>query len=100
MHVITKSRIVDAQKRYPESSTALSAWFQLVKENEFRSFAELRSLFPSVDKVKNLYVFNVGGNKLRVICAIHFNRGKVFIGYVLTHQEYDLDRWKKQEGIQ
>lgn len=99
MHVITKSRIVEAQVKHPESSGALSAWYQLIKNNQFENFAELKKVFPSVDKVKNLYVFNVGGNKLRVICAIHFNRRKVFIRYVLTHKEYDQNRWKQQEGI-
>ena len=99
MHVITKSRIVDAQAKHNDSSGALSAWYQLIKANEFENYAEIMKVFPSIDKVKNLYVFNVGGNKLRVICAIHFNRRKVFIRYVLTHKEYDQNRWKQQEGI-
>jgi mRNA interferase HigB len=40
-------------------------------------------------------VFNVGGNKLRIICAVHFNTGKVFIRTVLNHTEYDRDAWKE-----
>jgi len=45
--------------------------------------------------VGNLVVFNIGGNKYRLIAAIHFNRGKVYIRDVLTHAEYDKERWKK-----
>jgi mRNA interferase HigB len=40
-------------------------------------------------------VFNIGGNKYRLIAAIHFNRQKVYIRHVLTHPEYDRGRWKK-----
>jgi mRNA interferase HigB len=39
-------------------------------------------------------VFNVGGNKFRVVCVIHFNRRKLFVRCVLTHKEYDLGKWK------
>jgi mRNA interferase HigB len=47
-----------------------------------------------VDKVGDLYVFNVGGNKLRIIAAIHFNRQKLYIRTILPHWEYDLEQWK------
>ena len=67
----------------------------LMKSNTFRSFAELRQTFPNADPVGNLIVFNVGGNKARLIAAIHFNRQKVYIRAVLTHQEYDDGKWKE-----
>lgn len=56
--------------------------------------------FSSVDKVRPLFVFDVGGNKLRIITAVHFNTGKVFIREALTHTEYDRSTWKQREGIQ
>jgi mRNA interferase HigB len=45
--------------------------------------------------VGNLTVFNVGGNKVRLISAIHYNRRKVYVRAVLTHREYDEQRWKE-----
>ena len=42
-----------------------------------------------------LVVFNIGGNKYRLITAIHFNRQKVYIRHVLTHEEYDRGAWKR-----
>ena len=45
-------------------------------------------------KVGDFIVFNIGGNKYRLITAIHFNRRKVYIRHVLTHQEYDRGAWK------
>jgi mRNA interferase HigB len=54
----------------------------------------MKAVFGSVDKVGNVYAFDVGGDKVRIIAAIHFNRSKVFVRYVLTHAEYDSGQWK------
>jgi len=79
---------------YPDSKNPLSRWFKAMKNHDFRNFAELHAVFPSADKVGDLFVFNIGGNKYRLIAAIHFNRGKIFIRRLLTHQEYDKGAWK------
>ncbi|WP_334310786.1 type II toxin-antitoxin system HigB family toxin [Dolichospermum circinale] len=69
-------------------------WLKIIESVSFQSFEELRSVFPNADLVANLIVFNIGGNKYRLIASIHFNRQKVYIRYILTHSEYDKDRWK------
>ncbi|WP_083915714.1 type II toxin-antitoxin system HigB family toxin [Thiofilum flexile] len=63
--------------------------------SSFQHFADLRTTFNSVDRVGSLYVFDVGGNKLRVITAIHFNTGRVFIRAILTHTDYDKGHWRE-----
>lgn len=65
-----------------------------MKPAEFSSFAELRSIFPAADQVGRLTVFNIGGNKARLIAAIHYNRRKVYIRAIMTHDEYDEGKWK------
>lgn len=100
MHIITQKRINDAKATYPETATGLDHWYKTMKTGHFRDFAELRLSFGSVDKVGKLFVFDIGGNKLRLIAAIHFNSGKVFIRHILSHTEYDRNHWKKQEGLQ
>jgi mRNA interferase HigB len=94
MHVITRKRLNEFAKLHPEVKTALAQWYKRIKRNEFASFVELRELFPSADQVGKLTVFNIGGNKVRLIAAIHYNRKKVYIRAVLTHAEYDEARWK------
>ena len=47
-----------------------------------------------VDRYGKFVIFDIGGNKYRLICAIHYNTGRVYIRHVLTHAEYDLDKWK------
>ncbi|MFM5887393.1 MAG: type II toxin-antitoxin system HigB family toxin [Dolichospermum sp.] len=95
MHVITRKRLNEFAKIHPDTKNALAQWYQLVKANEFRSFAELRQIFPSADQVGKLTVFNIGGNKVRLIAAIHYNRKKIYIRAVLTHLEYDQKKWKE-----
>lgn len=95
MHVITRKRLLDAAEVHSDCATAIDVWFRLMKHGRFGTFAELRSTFRSVDKVGDLYVFNVAGNKLRVVCAIHFNTGKVFIRHVMDHKSYDTGAWKR-----
>ena len=65
-----------------------------MQKTEFDSFAALRAVFPSADKLDRRTFFNLGGNKYRLITSIHFNRGKVYIRHVLTHAEYDRGDWK------
>ncbi len=70
-------------------------WFKIMQHTEFRTFNELRTTFPSADHVDNWIVFNIGGNKYRLIASIHFNRSKVYIRHVLTHQEYSRGAWQR-----
>ncbi|OBQ35687.1 MAG: hypothetical protein AN487_14985 [Anabaena sp. CRKS33] len=94
MHVISRKVLRQFWQEYPDSETALIRWLKIIESVSFQSFEELRSVFPNADLVANLIVFNIGGNKYRLLASIHFNRQKVYIRYILTHSEYDKDRWK------
>jgi mRNA interferase HigB len=95
MHVISRKALRLFWQRASESEQPLRRWHQLMTTTDFNSFAELRETFPSADMVDNLTVFNIGGNKYRLIASVHFNRYKVYIRHVLTHEEYDQGRWKQ-----
>jgi mRNA interferase HigB len=95
MHVITRQRINEFAAAHPDTKSALQHWYREIKINAFANFAELRAVFPAADQVGNLTVFNIGGNKVRLIAAIHYNRQKVYIRAVLTHNEYSRGRWKE-----
>ncbi len=94
MHIISRKTLRSFWQKYPDSQTALTRWFKIVQKTSFANFADLRATFPSADRVNDLIVFNIGGNKYRLITSIHFNRNKVYIRYVLTHREYDKGDWK------
>ncbi len=95
MHIITRRRLNEFAAKHPETNNALADWYRQMKGRNFLSIAELRELFPTADKVGKLTVFNIGGNKVRLVAAIHYNRGKVYIRAVLTHREYDAGKWKE-----
>jgi len=95
MHVISRKALQQFIRSHPESKTPLNAWFRIMSRQNFKSFNMLREIFPSADMVDNLVIYNIAGNKYRLIAAIHFNRQKLYIRDVLTHAEYDKERWKK-----
>jgi mRNA interferase HigB len=95
MHVISRKTVREFWERLPDSKASLARWFKIMQQTDFVSFGDLRRTFSSADLVDDLVVFNISGNKYRLIASIHFNRGKVYVRHVLTHQEYDRENWKK-----
>jgi len=95
MHIITRKRLNEFAEKFPETKNALADWYQQMRQNNFASIAEIREVFPSADKAGKLTVFNIGGNKVRLIAAVHYNRKKIYIRAVLTHKEYDAEKWKE-----
>ncbi len=95
MHIISRKALKNFAKQHPDSETTLNTWFRIVKTNNFKNFSMLRQVFPSADKVGHLIVFNIGGNKYRLIASIHFNRQKLYIRDILAHAEYDKGKWKQ-----
>ncbi len=94
MHVIAKPALVLFWVKHPDSKSSLTAWYKLMQASEFANFSDLKQTFAGADHVKGMTVFNISGNKYRLIAAIHYNRRKVYIRHVLTHAEYDLGKWK------
>lgn len=94
MHIITYSRIKQFYETHPDAETSLRAWNKITSLAQWQNLVELRQTFASADQVGNLTVFNIGGNKYRLITYIDYTYKKVFIRHVLTHAEYDEENWK------
>ncbi len=95
MHIVTRKRFNEFAEKHPDAKAALQHWYRNAKSKDFKSFVDLRETFPSADQVGKLTVFNIGGNKVRLIAAIHYNRRTIYIRAVLTHREYDEGTWKE-----
>ena len=95
MHIISHKALRQFWQKHPDSKNSLSRWYKIVQRTDFNSFNVLRLTFPSADKVDDLFIFNIGGNKYRLITSIHFNRKKMYIRHILTHHDYDKGAWKK-----
>lgn len=99
MHVISRKALRAFWTVHAPAQASLKTWFKAASAGSFKNLAELKRTFKSVDYVstgkRDLYVFDIGGNKYRLIAAIHFNTQKLFIRHVLTHAQYDKGDWKK-----
>ncbi len=95
MHIITRKRLNEFALKHPDTKPSLQHWYKLMKSGSFGSLVEMRQAFPSADPVGMLTVFNIGGNKVRLIAAIHYNRRKIYIRAILTHPEYSEGKWKE-----
>lgn len=79
---------------HADAEAPLQAWRKLVEKASYRNFAELRATFASADKIGDRMVFNIGGNKYRLIAVVLFSVQQVFVKAVLTHADYDKGAWK------
>lgn len=104
MRVITYKRLEEFWTVHPLAKSSLAQWYEAVSQANWRTFAEVRGVFNSADKVGRCVVFNVGGNKFRIIAAIHYQRqrddkswtlGRVYVREVLTRSDYDKGNWKE-----
>ena len=94
MHIITRRRLNEFVERQPNAFTSFDEWYRKVKRVRWSNFAEIKATFRSADQVGRYIVFNVGGNKFRLVTIVRYRRQKIFIRACLTHKEYDENKWK------
>jgi mRNA interferase HigB len=90
MVVISKTVLNAFGKSHPTVGDALNDWYEIVKNADWRSLADVRQTFNSVDYIgNNRYVFNIKGNHYRLVVMIFFSVLTVYIKFVGTHADYD-----------
>lgn len=87
-------------ERHPDAELPLRQWYKLATHARWRNLRELRDDLPHADGVRNrrgetLTVFNIGGNKYRLIARIRYDHQLINVRAVLTHQEYNAGKWKE-----
>ncbi len=96
MHVISRKRLRDFARIYPDSKAGLDAWYKTASKTNWDTFADLRLTYPHADLVGRCIVFNVCGNKYRLVVTTRFDLGRMYVRGVMTHSEYDRGRWKEE----
>jgi mRNA interferase HigB len=89
MKLISNSALRVFAAEHPQADAPLKGWRRVIEKNRFPNWSELKASFNTVDRVGDLVVFDIGGNKYRLIAYIRFEKQIVYIKAVLTHQEYD-----------
>ena len=97
MHVISKKMLREfwENPKYRNAEKLMKEWFQTVSDAEWHRFADVKSTFSSCDQVGSKTVFDVGGNKYRIIAFIDYECQRLFVRAVLDHKDYDKGNWKK-----
>lgn len=90
MVIIKKTTLTDFGKKHKDSIVPLNEWYKTCKDADWKSLADIKALFNNVDYVGNdRYVFNIKGNKYRLVAMIHFSIRTIFIRFIGTHKQYD-----------
>jgi mRNA interferase HigB len=99
VHVISQKALWEFATRHSDAAAPLRAWLKLVRSGCFQNLEDLKRVFASVEMVpvkgRNFYIFNIGGNKYRMVAVVHFNTQRLFVRHILTHAEYNMEQWKK-----
>src|SRR5260370_6934453 len=79
-----------------EAEKALGAWERDGISGGWEKPDDVRAVSRDADQVGKFPVFDIGGNKYRLIVHIHYDRGRIYVRHVLTHSEYDKGKWKEE----
>lgn len=97
LRIISKRAIREfAVGKHKTALAPLEYWYKTAKRAEWRTPAGVRSDFNTADFVSDLVVFDIGGNKYRLVAAIKYRWQIVYIRHILTHEDYDKGDWKKK----
>ncbi len=90
MVIITKTRIINFYETDTKAKEPLLSWYNKVLLSDWQDFHNIKQTFNSTDSIGNdRYVFNVGGNKYRIVAIIHFSTRTIYLRFVGTHKQYD-----------
>lgn len=90
MRVIALGALRSFWEKYPDAEQPLKSWYDETKRADWKSFHDIKRLYPSASIVGNdRVVFNIKGNSYRLIVLVRFRGKKLFIRFVGTHKEYD-----------
>jgi mRNA interferase HigB len=94
MHVISRKKLREYCQSHADSCEALDDWYKIASKAAWANLVEVQAVYPKADAVGNFTVFNIKGNKYRLIVSINYEKQIIYIKYVFTHAEYDKDAWK------
>ena len=94
MHVISYRRLREFSEKHADCHDALDNWYKIANQAIWSNLVEVQSVFRKAEAVGNFTVFNIKGNKYRLIVSIDYEKHLIYIKYILNHAEYNYDNWK------
>ncbi|HZL35685.1 MAG TPA: type II toxin-antitoxin system HigB family toxin [Tepidisphaeraceae bacterium] len=104
MRVITWRALREFGEMWPAADQPIRAWYKLTLSASWHSFADVKATFGQTDQVKvhsgqNVCVFDIGGNKFRIVAFVSYAKGKVYVLRIMTHKKYDRGNQRWREGL-
>lgn len=100
MRIVKEGRVYEYCEQYPDAADGLESFLAIAKAAEWKNIQELRTIYRHADAVKVasgkiVTVLNVKGNRYRLVLAIHYNRGILYVLRFMPHDEYSRGHWKR-----
>ena len=95
MNVVSRRGLFERAAKFADAKSALQVWFDTAVDAEWKTLQDIRKSFPATDMVGALAIFNIRGNKYRLIVRMVFQYKRVYVKEFLTHAEYNKGAWKK-----
>ena len=90
MRIIAKRTLREFWEKHSSAKQPLLSWYKTVQIANWQNNAEIKERFSTVSILNaTRIVFNIGGNKFRLICIVRFDKQIIFIRFIGTHKEYD-----------
>ncbi len=94
MHLISAERFITLASKHPNTVEIAKSFAKKVKDSSWQNLIEVQANYLSAEAVGNFTVFNIKGNKYRLILSIDYEIQVAYFKYFLTHSEYDEEKWK------
>ena len=89
MRIISRKALRDSWEKHPDARQPLQAWYADVKHADWKSPSDIKAAYRNASFLaNNRVVFNIKGNRYRVVVAVQYKYGITYIRFVGTHQEY------------
>jgi mRNA interferase HigB len=95
MRIIKRGALVAFWQRHPDAEASLESWYAVVRRASWKTPTEMKQVYGNADIVGRRTVFNIAGNKYRLIARVNYRTQRVFVLYLLTHAEYDKGAWRQ-----
>ncbi len=88
MRIIKRGALQKFWREHPDAKASLESWYAVLRKADWTTPAGLNQVYPSADLVGRRTLFNIAGNKYRLIARVNYQNQRVFVLYILTHAEY------------
>jgi mRNA interferase HigB len=94
MHLISAGKLKQAASKYPDASKPIQAFCKIIQQAQWQNLLDVQRVYRDAEAVGNFTVFNLKGNKYRLIIDVDYSEQVAYFKYFLTHAQYDQEKWK------